>query len=480
MSNQDSGNPAAKPPKGKTAARRKARSLAVQALYSWQIAGQPLHEIEAQFRTDNDFSEVDGAYFHEILHGVPRQKSELDSTFEPCLDRPLAEIDPVELAILRLSTYELRNRIDVPYKVVINEGIELAKTFGATDGHKFVNGVLDKLAPRLRAAAQLGGVMGEFELIRRFFAAAACAAPAADVALGIGDDCALLAPPAGEQLAVSTDTLVEGVHFPAGCDPFLLAQRALAVSASDLAAMGAAPLAFTLALTLPQADAEWLQGFARGLDAMARQCGLALVGGDTTRGPLSMTLTVFGRVPAGQALTRAGARPGDLLCVGGPLGEAGAALELVLERRSAPAEVAEPLLARYWTPAPQFGLGLALRGKASAALDISDGLLADCGHIARASGVALLVECQRLQASAALSGLLAGEEALRQQLAAGDDYVLVFTLPPEYLGEIRAAWPAMAVIGRVEAGQGVHLLDADGKELIPAAAGYQHFGTQRD
>lgn len=116
--------------------------------------------------------------------------------------------------------------------------------------------------------------------------------------------------------------------------------------------------------------------------------------------------------------------------------------------------MAEPLLARYWTPAPQFGLGLALRGKASAALDISDGLLADCGHIARASGVALLVECQRLQASAALSGLLAGEEALRQQLAAGDDYVLVFTLPPEYLGEIRAAWPAMAVIGRVEAGQG--------------------------
>ncbi|EOQ77469.1 transcription antitermination protein NusB [Pseudomonas aeruginosa VRFPA02] len=157
MSNQDSGNPAAKPPKGKTAARRKARSLAVQALYSWQIAGQPLHEIEAQFRTDNDFSEVDGAYFHEILHGVPRQKSELDSTFEPCLERPLAEIDPVELAILRLSTYELRNRIDVPYKVVINEGIELAKTFGATDGHKFVNGVLDKLAPRLRAAELRGG-----------------------------------------------------------------------------------------------------------------------------------------------------------------------------------------------------------------------------------------------------------------------------------------------------------------------------------
>ncbi|MCP8464111.1 transcription antitermination factor NusB [Pseudomonas sp. ZM23] len=136
--------------------RRKARSLAVQALYSWQMAGQSLNEIEATFRTDNDFSDVDGAYFHEILHGVPRLKGDLDKEFTPCLDRALEEVDPVELAILRLATYELRNRLDVPYKVVINEGIELAKTFGATDGHKFVNGVLDKLAPRLRAAELRG------------------------------------------------------------------------------------------------------------------------------------------------------------------------------------------------------------------------------------------------------------------------------------------------------------------------------------
>jgi N utilization substance protein B len=140
-----------KAPSGKTLARRQARTLAMQALYSWHMAGQQLNEIEAQFRVDNDFSTVDGAYFHEILHGVPRQKSEIDGAFEPLLDRPIAEIDPVELSILRLSTYELKNRLDVPYRVVINEGIELAKVFGATDGHKFVNGVLDKLAPRLRA-----------------------------------------------------------------------------------------------------------------------------------------------------------------------------------------------------------------------------------------------------------------------------------------------------------------------------------------
>ncbi|HSC85030.1 MAG TPA: transcription antitermination factor NusB [Pseudomonas sp.] len=146
---QDAPQPKAK---GKIATRRVARSLGMQALYQWHIAGQSLNEIEAQFRVDNDFSGVDGAYFHEILHGVAMGKTEIDEAIEPCLDRALEELDPVELAILRLSTWELSKRIDVPYRVVINEGIELAKVFGATDGHKFVNGVLDKLAPKLRAA----------------------------------------------------------------------------------------------------------------------------------------------------------------------------------------------------------------------------------------------------------------------------------------------------------------------------------------
>lgn len=139
-------------PTGKIAARRQARSLAMQALYQWHLAGQSVNEIEAQFRVDNDFSSVDGAYFREILHGVPANKTEIDTAFAPCLDRAQEELDPVELAILRLSTFEMLKRVDVPYRVVINEGIELAKVFGATDGHKFVNGVLDKLAPRLRAA----------------------------------------------------------------------------------------------------------------------------------------------------------------------------------------------------------------------------------------------------------------------------------------------------------------------------------------
>lgn len=322
--------------------------------------------------------------------------------------------------------------------------------------------------------------MGEFELIRHYFAAASCAQAGEGVALGIGDDCALLDLPAGEQLAVSTDTLVNGVHFPDSADPFLLGQRALGVSVSDLAAMGATPIGFTLALTLPAAEPAWLQAFAAGLDQMARQCALSLIGGDTTRGPLSLTLSVFGRVPRGLALTRAGAQVGDLLCVGGDLGAAAGALPLVLGQRQAAAEIAEPLLARYWSPQPQLALGQALRGKATAALDISDGLLADCGHIAAASGVALVVEQARLPLSAALLALL-GEDAARHcALSGGDDYRLAFTLPAEHLAELQAAgWP-LQVIGRVEAGQGVQLLDQFGQCITPPARGYQHFGNPSD
>ncbi|MFL6611127.1 MAG: thiamine-phosphate kinase [Pseudomonas sp.] len=317
--------------------------------------------------------------------------------------------------------------------------------------------------------------MGEFELIRNYFAAAPCAQGGEGVALGIGDDCALLAVPSGEQLAVSTDTLVAGVHFPDPCDPFLLGQRSLAVAVSDLAAMGAKPFAFTLALTLPTVTADWLQAYAHGLSQMAQACGVALVGGDTTRGPLSLTMTVFGRVPAGQAMTRSGAQPGDLLCVGGELGNAAGALPLVLGQRSAEPEVAGPLLAHYWSPQPQIDLGLALRGKASAAMDISDGLLADCGHIAQASDVALTVERDRLPLSNALVALLGQPGAQQAALSGGDDYVLLFTLPPVRLSALLAeGWP-IHVVGEVSIGHGVALVDSLGRDITPQIRGYQHF-----
>ncbi|MDX1299075.1 MAG: thiamine-phosphate kinase [Pseudomonas sp.] len=322
--------------------------------------------------------------------------------------------------------------------------------------------------------------MGEFELIRHYFAAASCAQAGEGVALGIGDDCALLELPAGEQLAISTDTLVNGVHFPESADPFLLGQRALGVSVSDLAAMGATPIGFTLALTLPSADPDWLQAFARGLDRMAQRCAIRLIGGDTTRGPLSLTLTVFGRVPTGVALTRKGAQVGDLLCVGGELGDAAGALPLVLGQQQTAPAVSEVLLARYWSPMPQLELGQALRGKASAALDISDGLLADCGHIATASGVGLVIELAQVPLSAALRAF-AGESAARQcGLSGGDDYRLAFTLPAHYLPGLQQAGLPVWVIGRVAPGQGVTLLDPQGQPVKPSQSGYQHFGSARD
>jgi len=320
--------------------------------------------------------------------------------------------------------------------------------------------------------------MGEFELIRRYFAEAGCARSGPGVALGIGDDCALLELAPGEQLAVSTDSLVAGVHFPDPCDPFLLAQRALACAASDLAAMGAAPLGFTLALSLPAAEADWLAGFAAGLERMAAACALRLIGGDTTRGPLNINITVFGRLPAGQALLRSGAKPGDLLCVGGCLGDAAAALPYVLGQRPAAAAEAQALLARYWTPAPQLALGQALRGRASAAQDISDGLLADCGHVAAASAVALVVELDRLPLSPALRALETPEEARRCALAGGDDYLLLFCLPPQWLDALHGeGWP-VHVIGRVEPGEGVRLVDATGRALPVPSGGFEHFSPQ--
>ncbi|RMO52803.1 Thiamine-monophosphate kinase [Pseudomonas amygdali pv. eriobotryae] len=253
--------------------------------------------------------------------------------------------------------------------------------------------------------------------------------------------------------------------------------RAGAVSASDLAAMGARPVAFTLALTLPQVDADWLQAFARGLNHMALGCSLRLIGGDTTRGPLSLTLTVFGAVPAGSALTRSGACAGDLLCVGGALGDGAGALPLVLKQRSAEASIAEALLARYWSPQPQLALGQALRGRATSALDISDGLLADCGHIARASGVRLVVERDRLPMSDQLLTLFDLPSARQAALSGGDDYILAFTLPSGHLASLLdEGWP-VHVIGRVEKGQGVVVVDGAGLDVTPDTRGYQHFDS---
>lgn len=314
--------------------------------------------------------------------------------------------------------------------------------------------------------------MGEFELIRRYFFPIAEAAENAAILLGPGDDCAIQRVAPGEDLVFSVDALVEGVHFPRGYDPEKLGWRSLAVAASDLAAMGADPVCFTLALTLPDADADWLKSYARGLAEAARQFRLSLAGGDTTRGPLTLSLQVHGTVPRGQAIRRSGAVVGDYVCVSGHLGEAGAALNYL--DRAAPGADEQAVLARYHYPQPRLDLGRALRGSASAAVDISDGLLADLGHLLEASGVAASVDVARLPISPVLKRLT-GDEAINLALNAGDDYELCITISPhawdDLSGETRSL---LTIIGEVTGGYGLSVT-RNGQSQIFESGGYDHF-----
>jgi len=301
----------------------------------------------------------------------------------------------------------------------------------------------------------------EFDLIRRYFWGLGGGEA---IRLGIGDDAALLDLPPGEVLVASVDTLVEGVHYPDDTFPEDVGYRALAVAASDLAAMGASPLACTLALTLPAADELWLQAFSEGLARACADCRLPLAGGDTTRGPATViTIQVFGACPAGAALRRDGARPGDRVCVSGTVGDAAAALAILEERWHPGPEAAAVLLERFNRPTPRLALGERLRGAATAAIDVSDGLLADLGHIAAASGVAIALHSAALPLSPALAA--AGEQGRAWALGGGDDYELAFTLPAE------AAIPEGCTrIGEAREGSG---LSVDGE---PAdASGYRHF-----
>lgn len=335
--------------------------------------------------------------------------------------------------------------------------------------------------------------MGEFDLIERYFKR-----PATRAALGVGDDCALLRPTPGTQLAISSDMLVENRHFFADVDPAALGHKALAVNLSDLAACGAAPLAFTLALALPRADEGWLAAFASGLFALADAHGCELIGGDTTQGPLNICITVFGEVPVvngkSQALLRSGAKPGDDVYVSGTLGDARLALDALRGALALPLELAltlpPTLLAqtrqRLERPTPRVTLGQALRGVATAALDLSDGLLGDLTHILKASGVGAT-----LDASIALNllaarqhadwtpGLIPVEKQLECVLAGGDDYELAFTAPPSVRGTVQAASRQSATpvtrIGSIDAEPGLRLLDAQGRSLSGQFSSFDHF-----
>jgi thiamine-monophosphate kinase len=322
--------------------------------------------------------------------------------------------------------------------------------------------------------------LGEFELIRRFFWRPSGSPAASDgVLLGIGDDAALLRVPAGADLAATVDTIVEGRHFPAGSDARSIGHRALAVNLSDLAAMGATPAWATLALTLPEADAAWLERFAEGLFGLADAYRVALVGGDTARGPLTITLQLLGHVPAGAALRRGGARAGDLLAVTGTLGDAGAGLAFL---QQAPAHrddarVGE-LVRRFEYPAPRIEFGLAARGIAAAAMDLSDGLIGDAAKFAEANQLAAHVEVERLPISPALREVVPASQSRDWALGAGDDYELLVAVAPQRLGELQGVADGLGLaltrIGELRPGRGV-FFTLDGRIFTPQGSGFDHF-----
>lgn len=321
-------------------------------------------------------------------------------------------------------------------------------------------------------------MLSEFDLIKQYFQRTRPAGP--QTVLGIGDDCALLAPGPGKLLAVSSDMLVEGRHFFAGADPFQLGHKSLAVNLSDLAAMGARPLGFTLALALPAADPAWLDGFSRGLFALADAHGCELVGGDTTKGPLNICITIFGELAPGQALRRDAARAGDDIWISGTLGDARLALAGCLDEMTL--DDADHALAamRLHAPTPRVALGrrLAEGGLAHAALDISDGLVGDLGHILAASKVGAVLDVDALPAGP----MLARQPVdLRRRFTAagGDDYELCFTAPVANREAIVAAGvqcgTAVTRVGRIEAESGLRLVDGAGKALNMQLRGWDHF-----
>ncbi|GAB1264097.1 thiamine-phosphate kinase [Aurantivibrio infirmus] len=317
--------------------------------------------------------------------------------------------------------------------------------------------------------------INEFELIEKYFQRDL---GAYGVALGIGDDCALLQPPTAKSIAVSMDTLVGGNHFPKNADPELIAERALRVNLSDLAAMGAEPLWFSLGLTMPSADHHWLDGFSRGLFQASHLFNCSLIGGDTTRGPLSITIQVMGSVSTESALQRCNAKVGDTIYVTGHVGDGAAAVAVIKNELNVGKAAFNYFMSHYYRPTPRINEGQLLRGVASSAIDISDGLMADLGHICKSSGVGAVIDLERIPVSEALKKLAKKEKLIEWALSGGDDYQLCFTVPEERSHEMERLVQqnkiAATAIGEITRGDDVTCMNG-GKVLSVEKAGFQHF-----
>ena len=449
-------------------ARSRARRLALQAVYQWQMTGQDVADIEGQFARDDDYAKADTDYFKELLRAAVAGTA--DGDLEQCMDMAFEDVDPIERAILRNAGYEVLCRDDVDAAVAITEAVRLAKKYGAEQGYRFVNGVLDRLARRCRDDGP-----DEDALIKKYRARASAQAGARGVVVGIGDDAAVLEPPAGP-LVVTTDALVAGTHFDADADARDVGYKALAVNLSDLAAMGAEPRWALSVLTLPRADEDWIVRFGEGFFGLAERHRVALVGGDTARGPLSVAVQLIGVAGAGY-MSRAGARPGDGVYVTGSVGDAGLSMRRAERLHRCGAAAVAACRARQHRPVPRLEEGRHITQYASAAIDVSDGLLKDLSRLLEASGVGAEVALDRVPVSQWFRRCCLDAADWLSVLTCGEDYELLFTMDDAHLPDLGKALGECTVsrIGHVTENANLHCTWQGAPLPLPRTLGYDHF-----
>ena len=466
-------------------ARHYARLGAVQYLYSWNVQTTSLESFDDQQCLINSdvFLHGDLNYFKTLIHNIPAKTPEIDAAISGVVHRELSEIDPVELAILRLGVYEMLFQPQVPFRVIANECIELSREFGNPDSYRFINGMLDKLESNQKSSteskhSELDAIFtgSESQIIDKHFAK-----PQINfsdtIITGIGDDGAVLNIPSGNKLVVSTDTSIEDIHFPAAASPEDVGYRALAIALSDLAAMGARPSHVMLNLSVPKYDSSWMEQFSSGFFQLVDQYHMALIGGDTVKGPLNIGVTVFGLVDQASCLTRSGAQVGDGIYVTGTLGDAALGLQkanLKLSKNSRYLFFRN----RYLRPTPRIETGHALLNHATSAIDISDGLITDLSHILRASSVGAQINLEFIPLSAPYKRQLS-KIGWNFAISHGDDYELCFTLPPgneEFLDALRKQTSVtIQRIGVVTEEAGLRIVGSDGESFTPKNIGYSHF-----
>ncbi len=425
----------------------------------------------------------DVVYLQKLISSIPPRIVKINNLLRSVIRRKINAVDPVERAILQLGVYELMYELDVPAKVVTNECIELSREFGNPDSYRFINGTLDKIAFGERSVrksrtkkAKRSKFNREIDLIEKYFNRSQNVGN--NVVAGIGDDCAVVEVPCGQQLVVSTDSLLQNVHFPNDTPAEHVGYKALAVSLSDLASMGAEPAFATLNISIPNDNNKWLEDFSRGFFELADQYRVSLVGGDTVRGPLNIAVTVYGFAGSNECIYRSNAQAGDGIFVTGVLGDAALGLVNSQHNLKITKLEAEYFRSRLDRPTARVEAGIALRSLATSAIDISDGLISDLSRILKASQVGAEIRLNKIPISSTYRKLLK-TVGWDYALAHGDDYELCFTLPENKMQHVQElmieAKVAMSKIGTIREQPGLVVLNEKGDIYQPSVTGYSHF-----